>query len=167
MPKRVGERGQPCLTLILHLIFFEHPSLVLNLAMTFSYNLIGVDLNSRETFSSSNIFHSLFLGIVLKSFLKSTKQQNRLDLSLWHSSTMILSLTRWSIVEWYFLKPAWPLALLPSLSSHMLIFFSKIIPYNLAKRGLIVMERNFLWLGVYNNRQRNHRNQSLPNMQEK
>ena len=26
---------------------------------------------------------------------------------------------------------------------------------------------NFLWLGVYHNRQRNRRNQSLPNMQEK
>ena len=28
-------------------------------------------------------------------------------------------------------------------------------------------EENFLWLGVYHNRQRNRRNQSLPNMQEK
>ena len=26
---------------------------------------------------------------------------------------------------------------------------------------------NFLWLGVYHNRQRNHKNQSLPDMQEK
>ena len=30
-----------------------------------------------------------------------------------------------------------------------------------------VMERNFLWLGVYHNRQLDTRNQSLPNMQEK
>ena len=30
-----------------------------------------------------------------------------------------------------------------------------------------VTERNFLWLGVYHNRQLDMRNQSLPNMQEK
>ena len=78
----VGERGKPCLTLILHLIFFDHPSLVLNLIMKFSYNLIAAALNSKGTFSSSNVFHRLFLGTVSKAFLKSTKQQKRLDLSL-------------------------------------------------------------------------------------
>ena len=87
IPKRVGERGQPCLTSILHLIFFYHPSLVLNLVMTFSYNLIVMTLNSKGTFSSSNLFHRLFLGTVSKAFLKSTKQHKRLDLSLRHSST--------------------------------------------------------------------------------
>ena len=52
---------------------------------------------------------------------------------------MILRIIRWYVVEWCLLKPAWHLARLPSLSNQMLIFFSKIIPYNLAKRGLIII----------------------------
>ena len=132
MPNRVGERGKPCLTPILHLISFYHRLLLLNLEIKFSYNLIVAALNSKGTFSSSNLFHRLFLGIVSKSFLKSTKKQNILDLSLRQSTTMILSVTRWSGVECFILKLACPLARLPSLSSHMLIFLAKIIPYNLA-----------------------------------
>ena len=135
MPKRVGERGKPCLTPILNLIFFYHPSLFSNLAMTLSYNIIVAAFNLKGTFSTTNLFHRLFLGTVSKSFLNSMKQQKRLDLSLRHSSTIILSVTRWSIVECFLLKPAWPLPCLPSLSSQMLIFFSKIIPYNLSMRG--------------------------------
>ena len=126
MPNKVGKRGKPCLNLLLHLISFNHPSLLLNLVMTFSYDLIAAALNLKGTFSSSNLFHRLFLGTVSKSFLKSTKQEKRLDLSLRHSSTIILSVTRWSIVECFLLKPAWPLACLPSLSIQLLIFFSKI-----------------------------------------
>ena len=137
----MGERGKPCLTPILQLISFYYPLLVLNLEMTFSYNLIAETLNSEGTFSSYDLVRRLFISIVSKPFLKSTKKQKRLDLSLRHSTTMILSVTRWSIVEWFRLKPAWPLALLPSLSSHILIFFFKIIPYNLAKRGLIIIVR--------------------------
>ena len=125
--------------MMLHLISFNHPSFFLNLAMKFSYNLIATALNSKGTFSSYNMFHRLFLGTVSKAFLKSTKQQKRLDLSLRHSSTMILRVTRWYVVECCLLKPACTLALLPSLASHILIFFSKIIPYNLAKRGLIII----------------------------
>src|ERR1700721_167525 len=99
MPNRVGERGKPCLTPMLHLISFDHPSLLFSLAITFSYNLIAAALNSRGTFSSSNLFQKLYLGTVSKAFLKSTKQQNKLDLSLRHSSAMILSVTRWYVVE--------------------------------------------------------------------
>ena len=141
MPNRVGERGQPCLTPILHLISFDHPSFLFNLAISFLYNLIAAALNSKGTFSSSNLFYTLFLGKASKAFLKSTKQQKRLDLSLRHYSTMILSVTRWSIVDCCLLKPAWPLARLPSLSSQMLNLFSKIIPYNLAKEGIIIIVR--------------------------
>ena len=104
--------------------------------MTFSYNLITTALNSKGTLSFSSLFHKLFLGTVSKDFLKSTKQQNRRDLLLWNSSAMILSVTRWSVVKWFLPKPAWSSAYLPSISSHVLIFFSKIIPYNLAKRGI-------------------------------
>src|ERR1700728_1960736 len=99
MPNRVGERGQPCLTLMLHLISFNHPSLLFSLAIRFSYNIIAVALNSRGTFSSSNLFQRLYLGTVSKAFIKSTKQQNKLDLSLLHSSALILSVTRSSVVK--------------------------------------------------------------------
>ena len=124
------------------------PLIALKLAITFSYNLIAVSLSSKETFSSSNLFHRLFLGTVSKDFLNSTKQQKRLDLSLRNSSTMNLSVMRWSVVEFYLLKPAWPLARLPSLSSQMLNLFSKIISYNLSKRGLIIIVRQLEGLFV-------------------
>ena len=127
--------GKPCLTLILHFISFDHPSLLLNLEMTFSYNLIAAALNLKGTFSSYNLFHRLFLCTISKAFLKYTNKQKRLDLSLRHSSTMILSVRMWSVVECFLLKPASPLACLPSLSSHMLIFFSEIIPYNWLRAG--------------------------------
>ena len=92
-------------------------------------------LKSKETLSSSSLFHRLFLGAVSKYFLKSTKQQNRWDLLLQHSSPMILSVTRWFVAKWFLLKYAWSLSHVSSISSHSLVFFSKIIPYNLAKRG--------------------------------
>ena len=142
MENRVGERGKPYLTPILHLIYFDHPSFLFNLEITFSYNLIATALSSKGTFSSSNLFHRLFLGTVLKAFLKPTKLKKGLDLSIWHSSTMILNVMRWSVVECYLLKSTWLLACLPSLLGQMLNFFSKIIPYNLAKRGLIIIVRS-------------------------
>ena len=137
--KRVGESGHPCLTPILQLISFDHPYVLLNLAMSLSYILIATTLNSKGTFSSSNLFHKLFLGIVSKAFLKSTKQKKRLHLILWQSSTIILRVMRWYVVEWCLLNPTWLLACLPSLSSQTLILLSKMIPYSLAKRGLIIM----------------------------
>jgi hypothetical protein len=130
MPKRIGDREQPCLTLILLLIYFNQPSLFLTLEITFSYNLTATTLNLKGTLSSSNLFHRLVLGTVSKDFLKSTKQQRRLILSLQHSSTMILKVTRYSIVKWYPLSPTWPLALYPWISSYVSIFFSKIIPHD-------------------------------------
>lgn len=50
MSKRVGERGQPCVTLILQIISSNQPLVFLNLAMTFSYNLITTTLNLKRTF---------------------------------------------------------------------------------------------------------------------
>ena len=82
IPNRVGERGKPYLTPILHLISLDHPSLFLNLARTFSYNLIVAALNSKGTFNSSNLFHRLFLGTISKAFIKCMKQHKRLDLLL-------------------------------------------------------------------------------------
>jgi len=123
----------------LQLIYSDQPLVFLKLVMAFLYNLIATSLNLKGTFSFSNLFHKLFLGTVSKSFLKSKKQQKRLDLVLMHSYPMILSVMRWSMVEWYLIKLAWPLALLPWLSCHMLILFSRIIPYYLAKRGLIII----------------------------
>jgi hypothetical protein len=82
MPKKVGDKGQPCLTPILQLIYSDHPSVFLNLEITFSYNLIAVALNSKGTFSSSNLFQRLVLGTMSKYFLKSMKQQRRLVLLL-------------------------------------------------------------------------------------
>jgi hypothetical protein len=99
MPKRVGDKGQPCLTPILQLISFDQPSMFLSLAITFSYILIAAALNSRDTFISSNLFQRFFLGTMSKAFLKSTKQQKRLVLVLWNSSAMIIKVTRWSTVE--------------------------------------------------------------------
>jgi hypothetical protein len=46
IPKRVGDKGQPCLTMIFQLISFDYPSMFLNLAITFSYILIVAALNS-------------------------------------------------------------------------------------------------------------------------
>src|ERR1700689_2057823 len=96
MPKRVGDKGQPCLTLILQLISFDQPSMFLNLEITFSYILIATTLNLRGNFISSNLFQRFFLGTMSKAFLKSTKQQKRLVLVLRNSSAMILKVTRWS-----------------------------------------------------------------------
>ena len=127
MPKRVGDKGQPCFTPILELISFDQPSMFY-LTIMFPYILISTSLNSRDTFISSNLLQSFFLGTMSKDFLKSTKQQNILVLVLHNSFAMILKVTIWSTFEWYLLNLAWPLALLPWLSSQMLIFFSKIIP---------------------------------------
>jgi hypothetical protein len=99
MPKRVGDKGQPCLTLILQLISFDQPSVFLNLAIMFSYILIAATLNSRGTFISSNLFQRFFLGTMSKDFIKSTKQQKRLVLVLQNSFAMILKVTRWSTIE--------------------------------------------------------------------
>ena len=99
MPKRVGEKGQPCLTLIFHLISFDQHLVFLNLAITFSYILIATTLNSRGTFISSNLFQRFFPGTMSKVFLKSTKKQKRLVLVLRNSFSMILKVTRWSTIE--------------------------------------------------------------------
>jgi hypothetical protein len=99
MSKRVGDKGQPCLTPILQLISFDHPSAFLNLEITFSYNLIVATLNLKGTFVSFNLSQSFFLGIVIKRFLKSTKHQKILVLVLWKSFVMILKVTIWSTVE--------------------------------------------------------------------
>ena len=139
IPETIRERGKPCSTPILQLIYQYQPSVFLNLGMIFLYKLIATTIDSKGTFTSTNLFHKLILGFVSKSYLKTTKQQKGLDLLLWHSSAMILSVTRWSVVEWFLLKLAWPLSHLPYISIHSLIFFSKIISYSLAKRGLIII----------------------------
>jgi hypothetical protein len=82
MPKRLGDKGQPCLTPILLLIYFNHPSVFLNLAIMFSYILIASALNSRSTFISSNLFLRFFLGTMSKDFLNSTKQQKSIGFSI-------------------------------------------------------------------------------------
>ena len=74
IPKREREMGKPCLTPILQLMSFDQPLMFLNLAITFSYIFITTTLNLKGTIDSSNLFHKLFLGIVSKAFLKSTKQ---------------------------------------------------------------------------------------------
>jgi len=127
MPKRVGDKGQPCLTPILQLIYFNQPSVFLNLEITFSYSLIASSLNSKGTFISSNLFQRFFLGTMSNAFLNSTKQQKRLVLVLQNSSAMILKVTILPTIAWYLLNSAWTLALLPWLSIQRLIFFSKII----------------------------------------
>jgi hypothetical protein len=99
MPKRVGDKGHPCLNLILQLISFDHPSVFLNIAIMFSYILIATTLNLRGTFISSNLFQNFFLGTMSKYFLKLRKQQNKLVLVLRNSSGMILKVTIWSTIE--------------------------------------------------------------------
>jgi hypothetical protein len=73
MPKRVGNKGQPYLNPILWLISSDHPSVFLNMEIMFSYKFITVVVNSKGTFSSSNLSQSFFLGTMSKYFLKSTK----------------------------------------------------------------------------------------------
>jgi len=80
MPKRIGDKGQPCLIPILNLIYFDHPLVFLNLEIMFSYILIATSLNLRGTFISSNLFQRFFLETMSKVFLKSSKQQKRLIL---------------------------------------------------------------------------------------
>lgn len=70
MPKRVGDKGHPCLTQILHLISSDQPSVVLSLAITFSYNLVRTTLNLRGTIISSSLFHNSVLRMLLQSILK-------------------------------------------------------------------------------------------------
>jgi hypothetical protein len=99
MSKRAGDKRQPCLTPRLQLIYFNQPSMFLNLAITFSYILISRTLNLKGTFSSSNPSQGLVLGIVSNNFLKSQKQHMKLLLLLQHFSTMIISITRWFTVK--------------------------------------------------------------------
>jgi hypothetical protein len=56
MPKRVGDRRQPCLTLYLQLVSYDQPLVFLNLIITFSYNFIALG-----TLNSSNLFQRLLL----------------------------------------------------------------------------------------------------------
>jgi len=138
MPKRVGGMGQSYLNPIFQLISLNHPSVFLNLAISFSCNLIKVALNPKETFISSNLFQRLFHGTMSKVFLKSTKQHMRLVLLFWHSSTMMFHN---KVVHCWMISSKSSLAFISFLwlFRHTLIFFSKIIPYNLDKRKLIIM----------------------------
>lgn len=44
--KRVMDKRNPFLTLILQLIYYDHPSVILSLAITFSLNIFTTTLNS-------------------------------------------------------------------------------------------------------------------------
>jgi hypothetical protein len=99
MPKRVRDKGQPCLSPILQLISSYHPSVFLKLSMKFSYNLTTTSLSSEGVFLSSNLIQRLVLGTVSFVFLKSMKQQRRLGLLLQRSSIMIIIVTRWYAIE--------------------------------------------------------------------
>jgi hypothetical protein len=99
MTKGVGNRGKPCLTSILQLIFYDHPSVLLNLTIMVAYKCVAMMLGSEGTFIPFNLFQWLVLGTVSKVFLKSMKQQRILVLLLLNSFAMILSMTRWSTFE--------------------------------------------------------------------
>jgi hypothetical protein len=99
IPKTVGGKGQPCLTPILQLISSNHPSVFLNMEIIFSYNLVATSLDLKDTFISSKLSQTFFLGTTSKVFLESTKQQQKMVLVLWNSSAIILKVTRWSTVE--------------------------------------------------------------------
>jgi hypothetical protein len=64
--KKGKEQGTPFLTMMLQLISSDHALVLLNLEITFSYNLVTTTLNSKGTFISSN----LFLRKCVKSFSK-------------------------------------------------------------------------------------------------
>ena len=81
MPKRVGDKGQPCFTQILQLISFDQPLVFLNLAITISYILIATTLNSRGTFISSNLFQGIFPRNHVKNFSKVNKTTKKIGFS--------------------------------------------------------------------------------------
>lgn len=66
---------------------------------TLSHILTKTTLNSRGTIISYNTFHNVVLRMMLKHFIKATKNYRDQNLLLQYSSTMILKVTRWSTVQ--------------------------------------------------------------------
>jgi len=81
----------------------------------------------------------LYLSRFTIVVFKSMKQHMRFSLLFWHSSIIILRVLKWSNVKWKLQKLSYPLAHISCLYSHKKILYSKIIPYNLALRRLIMM----------------------------
>jgi len=62
------------MTPTLHLLFLDQPSVVRGVEITSLYNLATTTLELRGNMISSSLFRRFSLGMVSKSFLKSTKQ---------------------------------------------------------------------------------------------
>jgi hypothetical protein len=82
MPKRVGDKGQPCLTLILQLISFDQPSVFLNLAIMFSYILIATSLKLERHFYLFQPIPKVFPRNHVKIFSKVNKATKKIGFSI-------------------------------------------------------------------------------------
>jgi len=125
-PNTVALSGQPCLTPIKQSKISEMPSEFLTAALSRAYkDLMQSRIGPRGP-TRSNTCHSKPRGTVSNAFLKSTKQQYSFPdafprrvcvcLSIKDFNTKMLSVVRKS-----FLKPAFPLALMPSSSAQTAI----------------------------------------------
>ena len=63
------------------IISSEHPLVLVNLAIKFSYNFIAATLNSKVALLSFSLSQRLVLGTMSNGFLKSTTQHRRLVLT--------------------------------------------------------------------------------------